>query len=148
MLIILLWPITIFNVYHPLSLHYNLSLVVLMTIPQLMFMLFSEVIISSHGPPRNNVPLLNPWTESENKPLVDTAAEITWLRSFLNELGVSIPSSHVVYYSNVGATYLVANIVFHARTKHVEINFHLVGEKVTSLALDVRAIYSHQWLVS
>lgn len=44
---------------------------------------------------------------------------------------------------NLSATYLTANPVFHARTKHIEVNFHFVREKVAMGALDVWFISSH-----
>jgi hypothetical protein len=42
---------------------------------------------------------------------------------------------------------LSANLVFHARTKHIEINFHFVREKVVDKLLDVRFISSKDQLV-
>ena len=44
--------------------------------------------------------------------------------------------------SFVGATYLTANPVFHARTRHIEVDFHFVREKVALGALEVRFISS------
>jgi histone deacetylase 1/2 len=42
----------------------------------------------------------------------------------------------------MGATYLSANPVFHARAKHIEIDFHFVRERVMKRQLEVRYIPS------
>jgi histone deacetylase 1/2 len=79
-------------------------------------------------------------TEAEYKALADGTAETMWIQSVLKELGVFLSSPPVLWCDNLGATYLTANPVFHARTKHIEINFHFVREKVALGALDVRFI--------
>jgi hypothetical protein len=48
-----------------------------------------------------------------------------------------IDSATIVYYDNVSAVYLSANPVQHRRTKHIELDIHVVREKVTIGALRV-----------
>jgi hypothetical protein len=42
----------------------------------------------------------------------------------------------------MGTTYLSANPIFHARTKHIEIDFHFVRERVAKKLLEIRFIPS------
>jgi len=71
-------------------------------------------------------------TESEYKALADTVAEIIWLKALLQELGISTSVSPTLWCDNLGATYLSANPVFHARTKHVEVDFQFSRWKLIS----------------
>jgi histone deacetylase 1/2 len=79
-------------------------------------------------------------TEAEYKALANGAAEAKWVDSLLKELGVTKQRTPILWYDNLGATYLTANPVFHARTKHIEIDFHFVRERVAKGELDVRFI--------
>ncbi|GKB41866.1 ribonuclease H-like domain-containing protein [Tanacetum coccineum] len=57
-------------------------------------------------------------------------AEIAWLRNLLLELHTPLLSATIVYYDNVSAIYLTANLVQHQRTKHIEIDIHFVRDMV------------------
>jgi histone deacetylase 1/2 len=48
---------------------------------------------------------------------------------------------------NFGATYLSAKLVFHARAKHIEIDFHFVRERVKRKQLQIRFVSSKDQLV-
>ena len=72
--------------------------------------------------------------------MANGTAEAIWIQSVLKELGVFLSHPPVLWCDNVGATYLSANPVFHARTKHIEVDFHFVHERVALGALDVRFI--------
>ncbi|GJV70615.1 putative RNA-directed DNA polymerase [Tanacetum coccineum] len=82
-------------------------------------------------------------TEAEYKALADTVAELTWLQALLNELGIRSSSTPILWCDNLGATYLSANPIFHARTKHVEIDYHFVREKIAQGDLRVQHISTH-----
>jgi hypothetical protein len=46
------------------------------------------------------------------------------------ELGVVLKCAPVLWYDNISALALASNPVFHARTKHIEVDYHFVREKV------------------
>jgi EAL domain-containing protein (putative c-di-GMP-specific phosphodiesterase class I) len=78
--------------------------------------------------------------------MANTAAEIIWLESLLKELGIHSSQPSRLWCDNLGATYLSANLVFHARVEHIEIDFHFVRERVTRKQLQVRFISSKDQL--
>jgi histone deacetylase 1/2 len=78
--------------------------------------------------------------------LANGAAEAMWVESLLKELGVVQQWTPVLWCDNLGATYLTANPVFHSRTKHIEIDFHFVRERVAAGVLQVRFISSDDQL--
>ncbi|GJY51108.1 integrase [Tanacetum coccineum] len=63
--------------------------------------------------------------------------------ALLNELGIRSSLTPILWCDNLGATYLSANPIFHARTKHVEIDYHFVREKVAQGDLRVQHISTH-----
>jgi hypothetical protein len=72
--------------------------------------------------------------------MANATAEIIWLEQLLAELGVKMSRTSILWCDNLGATYLSANPVFHARAKHIEIDFHFVRERVLKKQLHVRLI--------
>lgn len=79
-------------------------------------------------------------TEAEYKAIADATAELIWLQVLLRELGITLQRSPTLWCDNIGATYLSANPIFHRRSKHVEVDYHFVRERVSSRQLDVRII--------
>ncbi|XP_019157590.1 PREDICTED: uncharacterized protein LOC109154206 [Ipomoea nil] len=71
-------------------------------------------------------------TEAEYKALANFAAKVTWVVSLLRELGLHTGQPSNLWCDNLGATYLCAKPVFHARTKHVEIDYHFIRDKVAT----------------
>lgn len=46
----------------------------------------------------------------------------------------------VIWSNNLGAATLTINLVYHSRTKHVEIDVHFVRDKVASREIQVRYV--------
>jgi hypothetical protein len=76
-------------------------------------------------------------TEAEYKAITNTTAEIIWIQTLLRELGVPSPSTTSLWCNNLVATYLSANPVFRARTKHIEMDYYFVRERVARKQLDI-----------
>lgn len=85
-------------------------------------------------------------TEAEYKAIANVTAELIWLQSLLKEIGVHLPKPPILWCDNLGATYLTVNPMFHARTKHIEVDFHFVREQVARKAMEVRFISSKDQL--
>ena len=85
-------------------------------------------------------------TEAEYKALADGTAEILWIRALLSDLHFSSDPMTILWCDNLGATYLSVNPIFHARTKHVEVDYHFVRDRVAKKEIAVRFISSQDQL--
>jgi hypothetical protein len=78
-------------------------------------------------------------TEAEYKSVANATTQVMWIQKLLEELGAPSPKVAQLWCDNIGATYLSANPVFHARTKHIEVDYHFVRERVAQ-KLSIRFI--------
>jgi hypothetical protein len=67
-------------------------------------------------------------TKAEYKAIANATVEIMWVQTLLTELGIPHSAAVSLWCDNLGATYLPANPIFHARTKHIEVDYHFVRE--------------------
>uniref|UniRef100_A0A2N9G5X4 Integrase catalytic domain-containing protein n=1 Tax=Fagus sylvatica TaxID=28930 RepID=A0A2N9G5X4_FAGSY len=82
-------------------------------------------------------------TESEYRALALASAEVCWLRTLLKDLGVFISEAPILWCDNVSALAIASNPVFHARTKHIEVDFHFVRESVFFARISQSSLFLH-----
>ncbi|CAN1266422.1 Retrovirus-related Pol polyprotein from transposon TNT 1-94 [Linum perenne] len=71
-------------------------------------------------------------SEAEYRALAQLCCEVQWLVGLLHELGVEQSSPVKLYCDNQSALYIAQNPVFHERTKHIEIDCHVIRERLQS----------------
>jgi len=86
------------------------------------------------------------FTEAEYKALADGTVEVIWLQYLLRDLQIHSVFAPTIWCDNLGVTYLSANPIFHARTKHVKVDYHFVRDRVTKKEIQIHFIFSHDQL--
>jgi hypothetical protein len=71
-------------------------------------------------------------TKAEYRAMSLTTAELFWLRMLFKELGIVLHTAPILWCDNVSALALASNLVYHARTKHIEVDYHFIREKVVN----------------
>ena len=56
---------------------------------------------------------------------------------FIENLHILSISAPTIWYDNLGATYLSVNLIFHACTKHVEVDYHFVRDRVAKKEIQI-----------
>ena len=80
------------------------------------------------------------FTESEYRALAYIATELSWLCQVLQDLRIFLSFTPKLWFDNIFALAIAPNPVFHARTKHVEVDYHFVRETVLRRDLQVKYI--------
>ncbi|KAK4400359.1 Retrovirus-related Pol polyprotein from transposon RE2 [Sesamum angolense] len=82
--------------------------------------------------------------EAEYRSMAATTCEITWVTNLLQDLGVRIDTPVPFFCDNKAALHITANPVFHERTKHLEIDCHVVRDKYKEGLIQPTYIISKQ----
>jgi hypothetical protein len=79
-------------------------------------------------------------TEAKYRGSTIVACEVIWLLKLLSDLGQSVDALVVIYCDNINSILLANNLVHHARTKHIEVHYHFIREKVIAKEIDLNHV--------
>uniref|UniRef100_A0A2N9I2X8 Reverse transcriptase Ty1/copia-type domain-containing protein n=1 Tax=Fagus sylvatica TaxID=28930 RepID=A0A2N9I2X8_FAGSY len=111
----------------------------MIVVPHLGF-LSTWATMPSPGQPRNKQLSRAPLLSLSIEPLAIASAELCWVRSLLKDLGIYLSDPPILWCDNVSTLAIASNPVFHARTKHIEVDFHFVRERVLRKDLVVKFV--------
>jgi hypothetical protein len=75
--------------------------------------------------------------EAEYKGTTIVTCEAVWLQKLLLDLGLLLDAPIVIYCDNISNILLANNPVYHARTKHIEVHYHFIREKILAKEIDL-----------
>ncbi|XP_035838054.1 uncharacterized mitochondrial protein AtMg00810-like [Helianthus annuus] len=78
--------------------------------------------------------------ESEYRAMANTAAELIWITHLLRELHALPPDCPTLLCDNRSAIFLTRNPVSHKRSKHIELDYHIIRELVLSVKLHTKFV--------
>ncbi|PKU70283.1 Retrovirus-related Pol polyprotein from transposon TNT 1-94 [Dendrobium catenatum] len=81
-------------------------------------------------------------TEAEYRALSSATSDILWLRRLLAEFGIPQTGATTIYCDSASAIALAHNPVFHARTKHIEIDYHFISHHILQGDIAVQHLHS------
>jgi hypothetical protein len=73
-------------------------------------------------------------------------SQLRSIQSLLRELGISQEHPPIFWCDNIGVMNLSSNPVFHARAKHIEVDYNFVRERVAQKLLLIKFIHSKDQL--
>ncbi len=76
-------------------------------------------------------------TKVEYRGATIVACEVVWLQKLLSDLGLLVNAPIVIYCDNISSILLANNSVYHARTKHIEVDYHFIRKKVLAKEIDL-----------
>lgn len=81
-------------------------------------------------------------TEAEYRALAQATSEVVWIENLLSELKIKLVTEPIMWCDNQGAIALAYNPVYHAKTKHVELDIHFIREKIAAKKIEVQFVPS------
>lgn len=95
---------------------------------QVHYFLGIKIVHNSNGL-RNNLLFYVPVLKLEYR-IAQTAHKINWLSYLFNDLGIPLLVAPKICCDNLSALNLIVNVVLHSGSKHAQIDYHFIRERV------------------
>ena len=80
--------------------------------------------------------------------MTQSVCEIMWLHQLLMEVGIKTVVPTKLWCDNQAALHIASNLVFHERTKYIEIDCHFVREKIQLGLISTRYVkMENSWVI-
>lgn len=77
-------------------------------------------------------------TEAKYQSLALSTVELYWLQMLFHEMQIPLLHVPTLWYDNISALALASYPVYHAHTKHIEVDYHFVREKVVNRDIAIK----------
>ena len=77
-------------------------------------------------------------TEADYRTMSLAASEVVWLQNLLKVMGLQQQVTPLLLCDNLSAVCMSVNPMFHKQTKHFDVDYHYVRERVALKALEVK----------
>jgi len=85
-------------------------------------------------------------SEAEYRAMSSSTCELQWLLYLLRDLHIQCVKLLVLYCDNQSAMHIAANPMFHERTRHLEIDYHIMREKLQAGLFKLLPVTTHDQL--
>ncbi|GKD84791.1 retrovirus-related pol polyprotein from transposon RE2 [Tanacetum coccineum] len=82
------------------------------------------------------------FAEAEYRSMSLTTGEFKWLKGILKSFGIHHLQPKLIYCDSQAKLHISRNLVFHERTKHIEVDYHYIRDELVSGNLDARHVHS------
>ena len=85
-------------------------------------------------------------SEAEYRALAATTCELQWITNLLKDLRILLPKPAALFCDNNSALHIARNAVFHQRTKYLEIDCHVVRQKLQRGLISLHSVSTKEQL--